>query len=56
MTWYMHNCGHNFTDMIIKDQRDLMFKVMQLENIKKDIITKQLKDKRNNYFSATHAS
>lgn len=56
MTWYVHDYEHNFTDMIIKDQRDLMFKVMQLKNIKKDIITKQLKDKQNNYFSANHAS
>lgn len=44
----MYDYGQNVTDMMIKDQGDLMLKVMQLANVEKDIIRKQLKNKQNN--------
>lgn len=55
MTWDRHDCGHNFADEITEDQRDLMLKVMQLVSVEKNVIKKQLKDKKDNYFPANCA-
>ena len=55
MTWGTHDYGHDFTDEITEDQRDLMLKVMQLIGVEKKIIRTQLKDKQNNYFPANRA-
>lgn len=50
-----YDYGHNFTDEITEDQRNLMLEVMQLVGFGKKIIRKQLKGKQNHHFPAYRA-